>query len=218
MADKENKLGQTQRKLQAANTFVQNRMCTEMGTPSVPHSLFLARRMQNTRVWQYVPLHQKGVRAVIFFNKRMKHRGGGRKVNGLLQLDCSVCGAKALQTHNYKHRKGCKCGIARTPHQEHLCARLPRGDHQEENGGLKRLSAVAALSNLSAIWTPRGWVMGRQILKLYKMPTVSAMLVGIHNLSADSYDRGETLAQCTTRRLPLFSCNFLTQMTIFIVS
>lgn len=39
MADKENKLGQTQRKLQAANTFVQNRMCTEMGTLPVPHSM-----------------------------------------------------------------------------------------------------------------------------------------------------------------------------------
>lgn len=178
--------------------------------------------MENTHVWQYIPLHQKGVRVVIFFNKRMKYKGGGTKVNGLLQLDYSVRGTKALQTPNYEHGKGCKRGIARTPHQECLCAHLCMVSEGWLSAGEQRaaqapISSGSLKKNLSVIWTPGGWVIGRQILKLYRMLIVSALLGGIHNLSADSYDWGETLTQCTTSRLPLFSCNILTRMTVFIV-
>lgn len=100
MADKENKLGQTQRKLQGANTFAQNRMCTEMGTLPGPHSLVSGRKdAKHPHVTVRTSPPKGGlVCVVVFFNKRMKHRGGGRKVNGLLQLDYAVCGANALQT------------------------------------------------------------------------------------------------------------------------
>ena len=157
---------------------------------------------------------------VIFFNKRMKHRGGERKVNGLLQLDYSICGAKALQTPNYEHGRGCKCGIARTPHQECLCAHLHTVREGWPSGGEWR-AAQAPVSRGSLEQSPCNLNTKRLgdeeanfevVQDAYSLCSAR----GIHNLSADGYDWGEMLTQCTTRRLPLFSCNILTRMTIFI--
>lgn len=103
-------------------------------------------------------------------------------MNGLFQLDYSVCRANVLQTPKYKHGKRYECGIARIPHHKHLCASGTRSVRGSSQPG-KHLWAVTASSKLSAIQTPRGQVTERNILEMYKMPTVSALLADPDSVS-----------------------------------
>lgn len=144
-----------------------------------------------------------------FLEQKYETWGKWENDNRLHQLDYSVCGSKALQTPNYKHGKQCKCGIARIPQQEHLCAPWsPRGNHQQEKGGqLKHLYALAALSiSLQFKHQEAGWWGGK--FWSYIRCLWSLLCWGDpHNLSADSYDWGEMLTLCTAGRLQILSCN-----------
>lgn len=100
--------------------------------------------------------HQRGICAVAFFNNETQGKWEKGEMNGLLQLDCSVCRSNMLQTP--KHKDG-KNGIQVWNHQDYPpqtplchCTRSVRGSSQPEKGGqLKHLCTVAASSNLCAI-------------------------------------------------------------------
>lgn len=144
-AGEKNRLGQTQRKW----------LCTEVGMPcTIPHGFYQGEC--KTPMCDSTNPPPKGDLCCAFFNNETQGKWEKGEMNGLVQLDCSVCRSNMLQTP--KHKDG-KNGIQVWNHQDYPpqtplchCTRPVRGSSQPEKGGqLKHLCTVAASSNLCAI-------------------------------------------------------------------
>lgn len=114
-----------------------------------------------------------------------------------------------------------KCGTGRTPHQECLCAHLCTVREGGPSAGERRAAQVPVSSG--SLEQP---LYNLNTKRLDDREANFGVVQDAHSLCCASgepqsvsrqFDQGEMLSQSTTRRLPLFSCNILTQMTIFIV-